>query len=128
MVHRLTENRLFMIALAALMLLAFMPWASGPCCCGADEAATTGTCCGTPPNPGPETPETPGPCPCIQVGKSVGLLAVVASNDSGQASVVLHPTAGPIVADSPMFVPLRAPKPRARTGPRLHLRLQVLLI
>ena len=129
MVH-LTQNRAFMIALAALMLLAMTPWQGAmPCCCSdAEDAPTTGHCCGVVPNPDPETPETPEPCPCTLAGKAIGLPAVVGPNGSEQAPVVLHPAAGPVVAASPMFVPLRAPMPRARTGPRLHLCLQVLLI
>jgi len=127
MVHRLTQNRLFMIALAALMLLAMMPWQGAmPCCCSdAEDVPTTGTCCGVVANPDPETPET---CPCIMAGKAMGLPAVVDPNGSEQAPVVLHPAAGPVAGSIPIVVQLRAPLPRARTGPALHLRLQVLLI
>jgi len=138
MVHRLTQNRLFMVALAALMLVALMPWqgalhcqgdvaaTGGPCCCCvAKDAPPTGTCCCAPDT---EDPKDPDPCPCIQVAKAVGLPGVVGPKGDEQAARALHPAAGPVAADSPVAVAVRVPVPRARTGPGLYLRLQVLLI
>ena len=144
MVHRLTQNRPFMVALAVVMLLALMPWqgalhcqggsagTDGPCCCCCPTKATTPTdaCCCVPgaPDPKDPDPEDPGPCPCIQVGMAVGLPAVVGPQGDEGAAVALHLATELGVAENSSAGGMRAPLPRARTGPGLHLRLQVLLI
>ncbi len=136
--HRLTHNRPFMVALAVLMLLALMPWqgilhcqggaatTDGPCCCClAKDAPPTGACCCAPDT---EDPKDPDPCSCIQVAKAVGLLAVVGPKGAEAAAMALHLAPGPGVVDNSAAGPVRVPLPRARTGPGLYLRLQVLLI
>ncbi len=137
--HHLTHSRPFMVALAALMLLALMPWqgilhcqggVDGPCCCClAKDAPPTGACCCAPDTEEPKDPDPkdPDPCPCIQVAKAVGLPAVVFQVDE-EAAMTLHLAAGLGVAENPTAGPVRVPMPRARTGPDLYLRLQVLLI
>ena len=135
--HHLTHSRPFMVALAALMLLALMPWqgtlhcqggaatTNGPCCCClAKDAPPTGACCCAPDTEEPK----PDPCPCIQVAKAEGLPAVVGPQDAEAAAMALPLAAGLGVADNPAAGPVRVPLPRARTGPGLYLRLQVLLI
>ncbi len=137
MVHCLSQNRFFLAALAALMLLAFMPWqgalhcqggsaASGGtcCCCLPKEVPTMGTCCCA---PGARNPGDRDPCPCIQLAKAVGLPPVISSEDSAPAATALHPDHAPIIANVPGTGAVRIPEPPARNGPLLHLRLQVLL-
>ncbi|MHC4513199.1 MAG: hypothetical protein ACYTKC_05520 [Planctomycetota bacterium] len=146
MVHRLTQNRLFMVALAALVLLAFMPWqgalhcqkgsvtADGSCCCtGEAAAATTGACCNAPDSEDPTVPSLPAPnvpdpCACIQVALPAGLPAVAALQGEEEAGMFPNPAAGEPAADNPAAGIMRVLQPQARTGPPRYLRLQVLLI